>query len=78
MERKWVWKVVFTLFLFALAIAASVTTVKKSKDGGGAIPDALYDIFPGINLGLDLQGGLRLIYEVEVEAAIEDKRDHIA
>ena len=78
MERKWVWKVVFALCLFALAAAASVTTVEKSKDEGGAIPSALYDIFPGINLGLDLQGGLRLIYEVEVEAAIEDKRDHIA
>jgi preprotein translocase subunit SecD len=28
--------------------------------------------------GLDLRGGLRLVYSVEVEEAIRDKRDHIA
>lgn len=28
--------------------------------------------------GLDLRGGLRLVYTVEVEEAIRDKRDHIA
>jgi len=32
----------------------------------------------GIAPGLDLSGGLRLVYTVEVEEAIRDKRDHFA
>src|SRR5262249_32595433 len=32
----------------------------------------------GIAPGLDLSGGLRLVYTVEVEDAIRDKRDHFA
>ena len=81
MERKWIWRVVFASFLIILAVAASVTTVvdkPSGKDGKDPLPEFLRDWFPGINLGLDLQGGLRLIYEVEVEAAVEDKRNHVA
>jgi preprotein translocase subunit SecD len=32
----------------------------------------------GISPGLDLSGGMRLVYTVEVEEAIRDKRDHFA
>src|SRR5262249_57965330 len=32
----------------------------------------------GIVQGLDLQGGMRLVYTVEVEEAIRDKRDRFA
>ena len=32
----------------------------------------------GIPPGLDLSGGMRLVYTVEVEEAIRDKRDHFA
>ncbi len=80
MERKWIGKVVFVLFLFLLAATASMTTVEKlgADDDKAVLPEAMHDLFPGINLGLDLQGGLRLIYEVEVEAAIEDRRDRLA
>ncbi|MCP4677863.1 MAG: protein translocase subunit SecD [Deltaproteobacteria bacterium] len=80
MERKWIGKVVFVLVLTLLAAVALITTVDKFKPGSktDTLPEALYDLFPGINLGLDLQGGLRLIYEVEVEAAVEDKRDRLA
>ncbi|MDJ0764594.1 MAG: protein translocase subunit SecD [Myxococcota bacterium] len=80
MERKLLWKVVFVLLLVSLSVTASITTVERlgRGDKASALPDALRDLFPGINLGLDLQGGLRLIYEVEVEAAVEDKRDRIA
>ncbi|MCP4606917.1 MAG: protein translocase subunit SecD [Proteobacteria bacterium] len=80
MERKWIWKVVLVILLVALALVASMTTIEKfgSDSEASTLPEALSDLFPGINLGLDLQGGLRLIYEVEVEAAVEDKRDHLA
>jgi preprotein translocase subunit SecD len=80
-ERKWIWRVIITSLLIILSLAASVTTVvdkPSGKDGKDPLPEFLRDWFPGINLGLDLQGGLRLIYEVEVGAAVEDKRDHLA
>lgn len=80
MERKWLWKVVFTLILVALAAVASLSTMVGRPAGEGAdpLPGKLRDLFPGINLGLDLQGGLRLVYEVQVEAAVEDKREQVA
>ncbi|MCP4195600.1 MAG: protein translocase subunit SecD [Proteobacteria bacterium] len=80
MERKLLWKAVFVLLLVVISGIASVTTIVKLSDKSkvASIPESLKSLFPGINLGLDLQGGLRLIYEVEVEAAVEDKRDHLA
>ena len=80
MERKWTIKVIFTLLLTVFAATALVPTFAEKNaagDGSDSIMTALRDLFPGINLGLDLQGGLRLKYEVEVAAAIEDKRDQI-
>lgn len=81
MERKWVWKWVFVLLLMALAGVATLPSFIKKPTAEGAadpLPEFLRKSMPGINLGLDLQGGLRLIYEVEVLAAVEDKRDHLA
>ena len=81
MERKWLWKVVLALLLILAAAGASLTTVVGPPEGEEAadpLPEELREMFPGINLGLDLQGGLRLIYEVEVSAAVEDKRNQIA
>lgn len=79
MERKWLWRVIVLVSLIGISVAASITTVIKVPDGDRKDSISfLRDLFPGINLGLDLQGGLRLIYEVGVDAAIEDKRDHVA
>ncbi len=80
MERKWLWKVVLTLILVAAAAVASLTTAIDRPAGADAdpLPAKLREVFPGINLGLDLQGGLRLVYEVQVEAAVEDKREQVA
>ncbi|MBN2344576.1 MAG: protein translocase subunit SecD [Deltaproteobacteria bacterium] len=79
MERKWLWRVIFLVLLIGVSVAASVTTVVRAPENDQKDNyAALRKLFPGINLGLDLQGGLRLIYEVGVDAAIEDKRDHIA
>ncbi|MEZ4255901.1 MAG: protein translocase subunit SecD [Polyangiales bacterium] len=42
-------------------------------------PDLVKETFKGrISPGLDIQGGLRLMYEVEVDEAIRDRRDRIA
>lgn len=79
MERKWTWKVIFTVLLIALASVASLTSIEKltgNKDGK-KLPERLYELFEGVSLGLDLQGGLRLTYEVEVDAAVEDQRDRL-
>jgi preprotein translocase subunit SecD len=79
-ERKWVWKVVGILLLTAVAVLASVTTF-VGKPAGAEAKDPiewLRGTFPGATLGLDLQGGLHLVYEVEVAAAVEDKRDRMA
>jgi preprotein translocase subunit SecD len=77
--RKWIWKVILTILLIAMAALASITTVDKFRGKENTtLPKSVQKLFPGISLGLDLQGGLRLMYEVEVEAAVEDKRDHIA
>ncbi len=78
MERKWTWKVIFTVLLIALAAVASLTSLQKLNVTNVKLPEKLSDLFPGVSLGLDLQGGLRLTYEVEVEAAVEDRRDQLA
>ena len=80
MERKWLWRVIVLVLLIGISVVASITTViraPKQEDETDKFA-SLRELFPGINLGLDLQGGLRMIYEVGVDAAIEDKRDHIA
>ncbi len=81
MERKFVWKLIFVVLLVAAACVGSLTTIEKL--GGGAkdtssLPEFLWKTFPGISPGLDIQGGLRLSYEVEVDVAIEDRRDRVA
>jgi preprotein translocase subunit SecD len=67
------------MVLVVIACIASLTSLKKLGVGASwKLPDRLYDLFEGVSLGLDLQGGLRLTYEVEVEAAVEDQRDRMA
>ncbi len=42
-------------------------------------PEWVRNAFPGrISPGLDIKGGLRLMYEVEVDEAIRDRRDRLA
>ncbi|MDD5306042.1 MAG: protein translocase subunit SecD [Deltaproteobacteria bacterium] len=81
MERKWYWKVGFWVALLLIGVAASLTSfVPRPADGAkpDILPKSLRKLFPGINMGLDLQGGIRLVYEVQVDSAVQDKRDHMA
>ncbi len=80
MDRSWYLR--FTVVI--LAIATAWLALWPSLDGlaeeGEEIampaPQWVRDIFPGrINPGLDIKGGLRLSYEVEVDQYIRDRRD---
>jgi preprotein translocase subunit SecD len=78
-ERKLRWKVIFTVLLLALSVVAVLPSFEKLDIGQKPrLPEMIRNLFDGINLGLDLQGGLRLAYEVQVEAAVEDSRDRLA
>src|SRR3569623_792868 len=75
MERSWWWKALLYGALVALACLYLVPTV---------VPEAPQPAFikkyfqKRIQLGLDLQGGLHLVYEVHVDKAVSDKVDRIA
>jgi preprotein translocase subunit SecD len=79
MDGAWRARLGFAVCAFLLAGTALWPTA--SSMSGGKIPCPTYvkdRITFGIAKGLDLQGGLRLVYTVEVEEAIRDKRDHFA
>jgi preprotein translocase subunit SecD len=75
MERSWWWKAALYGFLVVLACLYLVPTV---------VPEAQQPAFikknfqKRIQLGLDLQGGLHLVYEVNVDKAVAGKVDRLA
>jgi preprotein translocase subunit SecD len=75
MDRTWYIR--FTIVL--AAFVASWLALWPSLDQWVASPDWVDKTFAGrISPGLDIQGGLRLMYEVEVDEAIKDRRDREA
>ncbi len=84
MDVAWRHKVGFTLAVFGACVVALLPTFEDlSRDANGnprfRAPAYVKDnINFGIVKGLDLQGGLRLVYTVEVEEALRDKRDKLA
>jgi preprotein translocase subunit SecD len=75
MERSWWWKGALYAVLTVLAVLYLVpTVVPDSKQ-----PEFIKKHFQKkIQLGLDLQGGLHLVYEVNVDKAVSDKVDRLA
>jgi preprotein translocase subunit SecD len=75
MERSWWWKA--ALYVAAVIVAALYlvpTLVPEEKR-----PAFLQKYFSKrIQLGLDLQGGLHLVYEVNIEKAVSSKVDRLA
>ena len=63
MEKIWYWKVGFTVALVLVA----------AYFAAGSLPEEYQPVFVSsknhINLGLDLQGGVRLVYEIDVGKA---------
>ena|SRR2546422_11247448 len=65
------------LFLLGIAVAVSLVFFLPSTPLFPAMPEWWKQHLPnkGITLGLDLQGGIHLVLEVEAERAIEIKLD---
>ncbi len=84
MDATWRMKTGFVMAVFFGAIVILLPTFEDlSRDASGNArfhaPRYVRDnIDFGIVKGLDLQGGLRLVYTVEVEEALRDKRDKFA
>jgi len=79
MDGPWRTKVGFVLAVFFGSLIVLWPTFEGMSDGRIKCPAYVKDrITFGIVKGLDLQGGLRLVYTVEVEEAIRDKRDKFA
>ncbi len=84
MDAAWRFKVGFTTAVLAGSIIALLPTfedLSRDKEGHARFhcPTYVKDrITFGVVKGLDLQGGLRLVYTVEVEEALRDKRDKFA
>lgn len=79
MDGAWRFKAGFAFSVFLGACVAIWPTADQMTGGKVQCPTYVKDrIGFGIVQGLDLQGGMRLVYTVEVEEAIRDKRDHFA
>jgi preprotein translocase subunit SecD len=74
MERSWWWKAVLygaVTLLACLYLVPSVVPEAKQ-------PAAFKKLFTKkIQLGLDLQGGLHLVYAVDIDKAVSSKVDHL-
>jgi preprotein translocase subunit SecD len=75
MDRGW-------YFRLAIVVGSSVLgflALWPSVDRWLPCPDIVKETFENqINPGLDIKGGLRLMYEVEVDEYIRDRRDRVA
>ncbi len=79
MDATWRLKVGFVAVTFVSAFIVLWPTLENVTDGKLKCPWYVKShITFGIAPGLDLRGGLRLVYTVEVEEAIRDKRDRFA
>ena len=75
MERSWWWKGALYAVITVLAVLYLIPTVVPEDKQ----PDLVKKHFQKkIQLGLDLQGGLHLVYEVNVDKAVSDKVDRLA
>jgi protein-export membrane protein SecD len=75
MERSWWWKAALYGVLTVLAILYLVPTVVPDDKQPAVIKKYFQK---RIQLGLDLQGGLHLVYEVNIDKAVASKVDRIA
>ncbi len=75
MDRGWYFRLAIVVGSSALGFLA----LWPSVDRWVPCPDIVKETFENqINPGLDIKGGLRLMYEVEVDEYIRDRRDRIA
>ncbi len=73
------WRIRAGLTGVVVCLAAIVLWPTLSEGSGGRLPCPAYvkeHVSSRLVAGLDLRGGLRLVYTVDVDEAIKDKRDH--
>ena len=76
MERSWGWKLALYGAAIVLAVLYLVPTVVTEEKN---LPAFFQKYFKKrIQLGLDLKGGLHLVYEVNIEKAVSSKVDRLA
>ena len=76
MERSWWWKAIGILFLISLSVVYLLPTIPGAED---SLPKWYTKAVKSrLQLGLDLQGGIYLVYTVNIRKAIEDKADRLA
>src|SRR3954468_7198324 len=80
MERSWWWKAVLYGLVTVLAVLYVVPTAMELKKVPEEKRPAFFKKYLGkrIQLGLDLQGGLHLVYEVNVDKAVASKVDRLS
>ena len=73
MDRGWYFRFTLVVALIAGAVLAFWPSLQSETY---TPPSWVTDTFHNrIAMGLDIQGGLRMMYEVEVDQAVEDRRD---
>jgi preprotein translocase subunit SecD len=75
MERSWWWKAALYGFVTVLAVLYLIPTVVPENKQPSYIKTHFQK---RIQLGLDLQGGLHLVYEVNVDKAVSGKVDRLS
>jgi preprotein translocase subunit SecD len=78
MERSWWWKAALygvAIVLAALYLTPTAVTIFAPK---AELPAFFKHFNKRIQLGLDLKGGLHLVYEVNIEKAVSGKVDRLA
>jgi preprotein translocase subunit SecD len=79
MDRSWVYRVIAYTLLTILALVFLAPSVAGWVGKEDQLPGWMKKhIHNRIMLGLDLQGGLHLVYEVQVDKAVSDKADRLA
>jgi len=79
MDGGWRFRAGFVTCTFLTAVLVLLPTLNNVSDGKVPCPAYIRERMTfAIAPGLDLRGGMRLVYTVEVEEAIRDKRDHLA
>jgi preprotein translocase subunit SecD len=79
MDRGWYVRFTVVITLVVAACLALWPSLEMAFDDLPGAPPWVQETFSGrISPGLDIQGGLRLMYEVEVDEAVRDRRDREA
>jgi preprotein translocase subunit SecD len=79
MDRSWVYRVISYTLLTLVALLFLTPSLATWLGKDDKVPGWVHKhIQNKILLGLDLQGGLHLVYEVQVDKAVSDKADRLA